>query len=355
MPRPPALDDEKKRQIVTLVSAGLSRLAAAKFVGCAVSTIYRTAKKDAAFAAELDRATIQPMLFHLHNIQKHAEKSWRASAWYLERVYPHQFGRRQPETYTREDLQEKVNLICGEAEKVPDKKARRWVKSRVRRIYDAIDRWADDHVTPWERNNLPTNEDLFSSTQPVHVVSPKNLKSKNPVYVRDTYGTHFVYDADHIHDLLEWHNPKPNPLSQDWLEFCSRQGFTEGYKKRREAEYAAHQKLKAEGRAGPTRYRFGPDLWGDDIDSDIHERRRASILSEPYDPCTRGKSPPADDDEDEFESPYGDSRPSDSRRGDAPRNTPRDDQELYGHDPEIARQHAQDKKPSFVDERPNQI
>jgi len=94
MPRPATLDESKRREIIALVSLGVSRTAAAGYVGCAVSTIRYTAAKDSAFDEQLRQATVRPQIWHLQNMVKHAARSWRASAWLLERLYPHQFARR---------------------------------------------------------------------------------------------------------------------------------------------------------------------------------------------------------------------------------------------------------------------
>ena len=62
VPEPPdprtVLDDEKRWKIITLISNGSSRRMAAKYVGCAASTITRTALRDPDFAEQLAAAEL---------------------------------------------------------------------------------------------------------------------------------------------------------------------------------------------------------------------------------------------------------------------------------------------------------
>jgi hypothetical protein len=88
--RPVVLDETKRRMIIALLMNGSSRRMAAGFVGCAPSTITRTAARDAEFAAQLARAEGNAETEALSLIRKaaHKERYWRAAAWLLERKNP---------------------------------------------------------------------------------------------------------------------------------------------------------------------------------------------------------------------------------------------------------------------------
>ncbi len=104
--RQSALDAVKRGQICAILAVGGSRATAARYVKCAVSTIRRTAERDAAFAAEIERAEANLEVIHLSNIQRISKRAWHASAWVLERVYPERYGRRAPDTVPVEQLQD---------------------------------------------------------------------------------------------------------------------------------------------------------------------------------------------------------------------------------------------------------
>ncbi len=55
--RPPVLDETKRKTIIALLANGSSRRMAAGYVGCAPSTITRTAARDPEFAAQLARTS----------------------------------------------------------------------------------------------------------------------------------------------------------------------------------------------------------------------------------------------------------------------------------------------------------
>jgi hypothetical protein len=101
-----ALDDGKQREILAIISVGCSQSVAAQYVGCAVSTIRRTADRDPTFAEALGRAKSNAELGLVKNIRNAAKKEqyWRAAAWALERGFPEKYARRGPDVITAEQL-----------------------------------------------------------------------------------------------------------------------------------------------------------------------------------------------------------------------------------------------------------
>ena len=106
--RRPVLDDEKRAQILAILSVGASLTMAAEYVGCAVSTIQRTAERDPKFAQELRHVKGNAEIGLLKFIRNAAKKEqyWRAAAWGLERAFPHAYARRNPRTLTFEQVAE---------------------------------------------------------------------------------------------------------------------------------------------------------------------------------------------------------------------------------------------------------
>ena len=104
--RPPVLDPIKKGEILALLTIGCSRRVAAQYVGCARSTIERTARRDPAFAAKLRQAKTNTEIGFFKNIQQAARKEqyWRAAAWALERMIPEKYARRGPDVITVEQI-----------------------------------------------------------------------------------------------------------------------------------------------------------------------------------------------------------------------------------------------------------
>ena len=98
----PVLDEIKRREIIAILSVGCSQRTAANYVGCSPSTIGYTAERDPEFAEQISRAQHSQELRYLKNVQKAAdqEKYWRAAAWFLERKFPDEYGRRGPNVIT---------------------------------------------------------------------------------------------------------------------------------------------------------------------------------------------------------------------------------------------------------------
>ena len=134
MARRPVLDEIKKREILAILAVGCSQRTAAHYVGCAPNTIQNTARRDAAFAADLERAQTRWEINYLERIRKAAmkEQYWRAAAWVLERRNPEDYGPRQTEGASLEQVQQMlgdiVDFIIAE---IPDPALRRQILDRM--------------------------------------------------------------------------------------------------------------------------------------------------------------------------------------------------------------------------------
>ena len=104
--RPPVLNAAKRGQILAILSVGCSHSTAAHYVGCAVSTISRTADRDPEFAQALRKAKCNAEVSLVKNIRNAAKKEqyWRAAAWALERGFPEKYAARHPDVITVEQL-----------------------------------------------------------------------------------------------------------------------------------------------------------------------------------------------------------------------------------------------------------
>jgi len=109
MPRPRALDDAKRREVCALVSAGCGIAHAARYVGTSAITVRREAMRNPEFYQQLRDAELSAQVVPLQALKKAAQTHWRAAAWYLERTHPDEFGRRNVERYT---VQQVETLLC---------------------------------------------------------------------------------------------------------------------------------------------------------------------------------------------------------------------------------------------------
>jgi hypothetical protein len=107
------LDQEKRRAVIAMVANGSSRRVAARYVGCAPSTLTRTASRDPEFGAQLARAEHLAELNLLRSIQAAGKlpKHWRAAAWLLERRNPHDFGEHSPKTLTDKQVADMIDQM----------------------------------------------------------------------------------------------------------------------------------------------------------------------------------------------------------------------------------------------------
>ena len=94
--RPPVLGPSERQRLLDLLAAGCSRRVAAMQVGCAPSTISRTAARDPAFAADIVRAesSLETQLLGSICQAAKSDRHWRTAAWLLRRRNVQDFARR---------------------------------------------------------------------------------------------------------------------------------------------------------------------------------------------------------------------------------------------------------------------
>ncbi len=103
-----AIDEVKRRIILTVLASGNSRRAAAKLAGCAPSTINRTVAHDPKFADQVAAAELSAEVELVRRVRNASQdpRYWRSAAWFLERRNPDEFGPRAPWTFTQREVAE---------------------------------------------------------------------------------------------------------------------------------------------------------------------------------------------------------------------------------------------------------
>jgi hypothetical protein len=138
--RPHALDDTKRREICALISAGCGIEGAAKYIGCAASTIRRHAARSPQFGEELRRAHLSAELAPLQLMRESARKYWRAAAWLLERTNPQRFAKQNVRFLKPEQINQFIEMMRDIVrEEIPNKA----VRLRVARRLGEIGKWAE--------------------------------------------------------------------------------------------------------------------------------------------------------------------------------------------------------------------
>lgn len=146
-----ALDEAKRREVCALISAGCGMEGAARYVGCAPSTIRREAIRNAEFNDQLRRAGLTAELMPLNALRNAANKHWRAAAWLLERTNAQRFAKQNVRVLKPEQVKEYSALIADIfAEETKDPKVRRRILRRL-----------DKLIADTERENLAAEFDPF--------------------------------------------------------------------------------------------------------------------------------------------------------------------------------------------------
>lgn len=116
------IDAAMEAKIIEKVKAcGVKRLAAS-FVDLDYTTVYRHGVQNPAFATALDRAVDHCKLSLVAKVAVAGTKDWKAAAWYLERKWTAEFGRRNADSVTPGQLASTIQQIMAIiAEDVPKK------------------------------------------------------------------------------------------------------------------------------------------------------------------------------------------------------------------------------------------
>jgi IS30 family transposase len=150
--RPRALDDVKLREVSALISAGCGLEGAARYVGCAASTIRREARRNPDFNEQLRRAHLSAELGPLNALRNAAHTHWRAAAWLLERTNAQRFAKQNVRHIKPEHLQQFTEIIGNLVqEEVADRNTRR----RIRRRLDKLIKQADADLLAAELDPYP--------------------------------------------------------------------------------------------------------------------------------------------------------------------------------------------------------
>src|SRR3954462_10335499 len=138
--RPRALDNVKLREISALISAGCGLEGAARYVGCAASTIRREARRNPDFNKQLRRAHLAAELGPLNAMRNAAHTHWRAAAWLLERTNAQRFAKQNVRHIKPEHLQQFTEIIGNLLkEEIGDRNTRRRILRRLDKLANQAD------------------------------------------------------------------------------------------------------------------------------------------------------------------------------------------------------------------------
>lgn len=160
--RPRALDNAKRREICVLIAAGYPMVIVAEHVGCSRRTIRRELERNPQFEESFRRAKIAGELEPLSTIRKAASSNWRAAAWYLERLNPQRFGKRNPVMVRPDEVQETINSLMLEVlESIKQEPLRGLLMRKLMRVAGLLQEAVKDHekysgtIKPLTLKDLP--------------------------------------------------------------------------------------------------------------------------------------------------------------------------------------------------------
>ena len=85
--------EDKVLQITTLLKAGATIKMACKIAGISRQTFYNWMRKHRDFELKVNQAIVESEMMALNLILSHAERDWKAAAWFLERRFPDEWGK----------------------------------------------------------------------------------------------------------------------------------------------------------------------------------------------------------------------------------------------------------------------
>ncbi len=104
--RPTKLTPEVQARVVTAISGGNTRETAASYAGIRRATLFEWLARGRAarsglfrdFADAIEKAEADASVTSVGLIRRAAQTSWQAAAWWLERRYPDEWGRKDGPT-----------------------------------------------------------------------------------------------------------------------------------------------------------------------------------------------------------------------------------------------------------------
>lgn len=114
---------ETVERICAVLAEGNTRRTAAAIAGIDETTLWRWMNRHAEFAERVKTAEQEAVRRNVAIIQRAAEKSWQAAAWWLERRYPADFGAKTQHT-TDDAATAKLDELIRRAEEAARNVAR---------------------------------------------------------------------------------------------------------------------------------------------------------------------------------------------------------------------------------------
>lgn len=105
-------------RICKLIRNGVFNKDAAKAATISETTFYRWMKEKREFRESIKKAEMQRKCYFILAIAKAAVRKWQAAAWYLERVYPEEFAK-------KEVIEARINPQ-EEMKKIDEKLKKKW-------------------------------------------------------------------------------------------------------------------------------------------------------------------------------------------------------------------------------------
>lgn len=137
---PPKFDEQKRLEVCAIVGLGCTIRSAADYIGMSEDTIFRTARIQPQFAAELQRAKARGEIKLLRLVEKSAiEGQWRAATWLLAHCHQGRYQDHHDEGLKPEQLQlvltRFVDVLMGE---IRDTEDRGRVRRRLQELNDSL-------------------------------------------------------------------------------------------------------------------------------------------------------------------------------------------------------------------------
>jgi hypothetical protein len=125
------LSTEQRARAASIVARGCDRSTAGRLLGFRPVEWERIVAADDVLAAELAKAEADAEVHHMtcvHNAAKEP-KNFRGSIWWLERMRPEVYHRRDPDTFTTDDLGQFIEALFADER---DEAIRRRILDRLR-------------------------------------------------------------------------------------------------------------------------------------------------------------------------------------------------------------------------------